>query len=112
MKITQVEYRRLVSLEEYSNVTVGATAEVGDDESASVALNNLRAWVEGHIAELSEAHRKLDDVMREWRDKQFELRHIERNIEKARERKVKAEAWLARQGLPLPSGWNTDDMPF
>ena len=45
MKITTVEYRRLVTGPGYNNTTVGATATVDANETPEDALNHLMAWV-------------------------------------------------------------------
>jgi len=87
MKMTQVEYRKLVTHGDYQNTTIGATALVGEGDTGAETLDALRAWVtdglqtetggtdrvralrdqEYEIAQrIGEARRQLDRLRRQW----------------------------------------------
>lgn len=50
MKVTTVEYRKLVSHGQYENTSIGATAVVDSDETPPEALSALQGWVNGELA--------------------------------------------------------------
>lgn len=97
VEITQVEYRRLVSTGDYSNQSIGATARVGDGQTAEETMVALRSWVDGQLTAGIQARATLDRLNRE--------------VEAAKERAEKGRAWCERANVPLPKGWD-DDMPF
>lgn len=45
MKITQVELNRTINLGNYSNIKLGAVAEVGGDEDPAAAMMELSRWL-------------------------------------------------------------------
>lgn len=73
MRITKVTYSRLHSFGNYENETVGAEAEVGEEDNAVECLEAVRSWVDTQLlgnkvsrceagmtqAELQEARRQL-----------------------------------------------------
>jgi hypothetical protein len=112
MEIISVEYRRLISLPEYENVSVGGTARVEIGETADQALSKLSAWVESKIS----LHVAEQDEKREVAQKGRELMEIERRVGEAEKRWNKAKTFLERLGLKLPREYydpsHDDELPF
>jgi len=64
-RITQVEYRELVTGPGYNNTTIGATAEVREDESPERALVALEVWVRGEFARRGKEREELAELRRQ-----------------------------------------------
>ncbi len=103
MNIETVEYRRLVSLENYSHEAVGATARVGPGEEPDEALSLLRAWVDQKL----DARREADNQECRLLELQRETRELESRHEAARKRWEAALAFLAKHGVSLH-----EELPF
>lgn len=109
MKITTVEYRRLRTFDNYQNETVGAVAEVGNEEPADV-LETLKLWVnerlgdEGERANLREAVNEL-----ERRREQ-----LVRQIDQTEKKWAAVIAFLGKLGIERPGEIPSDlaDLPF
>jgi uncharacterized protein (DUF3084 family) len=88
MKIQTVEYRRLVTGPGYNNLTVGATASLGADETPIEALTDLEDWVNQRIAELRQGERDLREAERiqsELTYARSELEAIQNEVREARD---------------------------
>jgi hypothetical protein len=102
MRIATVEYRRLRSFGNYENECIGATAEVGTNETAYEALSHLKAWVNEKLADTErEVEGRRRDENERWEASQ-ELRELRQQIADAREVWEKARAFLASHGLDSP----------
>lgn len=111
MKITQVEYRRLVSTGEYSNLVVGGTATVEPGEIAGAVLDELRRWVEVNIeTELAErqAARETRALVSSYESRRAEL---EQQIDSAERRWAAIRGFFETNSIPLPDRWQ-NDLPF
>lgn len=103
MKVKSVEYRETVSFGNYQNLSVGATAEVGEGESPLGALGDLARWVK-HEAD-ARARAREDEQQEEFRREmradraERDLAEIEDKIKAASERWEKAKAFLAKFGV-------------
>jgi hypothetical protein len=117
MKIVKVEYRRLYSLGNFENETIGVVAEVQEDgdgntEDAEAILAHAKEWCDDRFAALREMRgdqRLVDDLRHDVEEKKFELANLEVGIEKAKARWEKAMAFLKLHGLSTDFA---DDMPF
>lgn len=108
MTITRISYRRLISTGEYSNVSIGADADLEPGETPEDALMVLTAWVQGQVSQYQERDRLHEDVY----EKRRELERIERQMIDARQSWANMQAWLTKHGIDLPARFRDDDMPF
>jgi hypothetical protein len=100
--IEKIEYRKLVSTGDYSNITIGATAEVHYTETPEVALQALTAWVDEQLhaqthslADMANAETKL------WRIKQ-DINAQQEKLYRARDKYEQMRKVLAANGIELP----------
>lgn len=111
MIVTSVTYSELVSGENFSNRTIGATAKVNHDERAEESLEQLRTWVRAQHSALDhkreqdrKEQRQRDGLRVKMSDLQDQLHELEVRYDKARE-------FLKECGIPVPEPW-TRDVPF
>ena len=114
MRIQTVEYRRLLSTGNFSNVTVGATAAVEDGDAADDVLRGLRSWVEGKLADEAgiDPERAREEVQRlhEYvRRARAELADVNQDLAVARAKWEQVAAFLEKHGV---SAARFDDLPF
>lgn len=62
MRITTVQFSHLKSLPEWSNRTIGAFAQVADDEPPEDALGHLQNWVMAQHAEADGVSKVRSDI--------------------------------------------------
>ena len=87
MRIQTVEYRRLVTLEGYNNLTLGVTVSVDDGETPLEALRQAEGWVLDQIAKQrgqERAQEELADLGHRITIATQELHDIEQRVEGAR----------------------------
>jgi len=89
--IKTIEYRKLISTGDYSNLTIGATAAVGDDDTPDEALVALQAWVENQLRERTvsaqethDARQHLYELQRQAADTSNELRRMKARYDEGR----------------------------
>lgn len=99
MKIVTVEYRRLRTFGNYQNESVGATAEVGEGETANRALQELRDWVEQQLGDAQE-RADLSAAVSELRWKKTEL---EREIDAANQKWLAILEFMKKFGIERPA---------
>lgn len=110
MRIRTVEYRRLRTFGGYQNETIGATADVAEDETPEAALLSLRQWVDMSLGDESE-RRELERRISELR---FQADNYERRIKGAEERWQAILGFLQKLGIERPADIPDDlaDLPF
>lgn len=107
MQIVSVTYQKLVTGgNRYSNERVGATAEVGDGETADQVLAALRAWVYGHVGLQTE----VDDIVRTLGTLRQERDQLVADINMYQTRWERARAFLEHHGIDLDR--ERLDLPF
>ena len=99
MRITQVECRRLVSLDNYSNVSIGAVADVGSDESPERALQQLEAFVVAQLTARGANAPDLGDLEMKRLQLTRDIEAEERKLAGAQRRWQEARAFLVQHGL-------------
>lgn len=109
MKILTVEYRRLRTFGSYQNETVGAVAEVGNEEPADV-LETLKLWVNerlGDDVERSNLREAINELS--WRKGQ-----LERQIAHAEQKWAAILAFLDKLGMKRPADIpdSLEELPF
>ena len=98
MKIVTVEYRRLRTFGSYQNETVGAVAEVGNEEPADV-LETLKLWVNERLgndverANLREAINELE----------YRYENLSGQIDNAEKRWAAYVEFLKNLGIERPA---------
>lgn len=107
MRITSVEFRKLVSTGDYNNVTIGATAvpDATEEEAQSPesALAELRSWVDAQIAEtIGDAHER-EQLSAQVYQQRFLLSKYRTATESARERFEEVRTALAAHGIEVPA---------
>lgn len=107
MRITQVEYRELVSTDNYSNVCVGAVADVSDYAHPEVGLEALKAWVRKQLGTEKAAQQELGATHSELWQLRQELAQVNRGLDAAKARWEAAKAFLAKHGVEL-----REELPF
>lgn len=108
MRITQVEYKRLHSFGNFENETIGAVAEVPEGEDAADVLIHLQEWVK---AELS-VREQTGDLRTDIHVLQQRKGDLEGQIRALEAQYDRIVGFLQRLNIPLPVGWNSDDLPF
>lgn len=108
MNITTISYSRLVSLGNYENEKVGATAEVEPGEDPNTVLSDLKAWVATQIKDRQEDQ----EVSSQLADKQYKLVDLERRIENAKAKYAKLREILSSHGVTLETLPDFNDLPF
>lgn len=108
MIVTSVTYSELVSGQDYSSRTIGATATVEPSEEADAVLTSLRTWVQERHAGIEHNETairaqqyQLDSLVRETCDQEDRLTAM-------KERYERAKAFLERCGIPVPQRWGDE----
>lgn len=104
MKIVTVEYRRLRSFGEYENETVGAVAEVGNEEPSDV-LEALKLWVEQNFGERASAR----DAQSRLHRAEVRLNEVNGLLSEAERRWAAAQKILAAAGVDVPRDYGIRD---
>jgi len=116
VKITSVQYGRLVNLGNYENEKLSAWATVEDDETPDEALAKVTAFIEEQAGTRKQQESQLEVTAARLSRMESEKRQMEREIREMRETWTKARAFLTTIGLELPRSYvqDTDDdgMPF
>lgn len=102
--IASVTYRRLRSFGNYENEAVEATAVVRDGDSASVALEDLKAWVEARLGLAAQRASMEEESAR----LSAEIEYKNRQLARAEERFRKAQEFLRENKIDP----HADDTPF
>lgn len=113
MKITAVEYSRLLTHGNYENTKVGLSATVEDGDTPEIVLGHLRQWVAGKLADEIAVPKERVDARQELADLIRERRALEAKVEQARKSWEKSKKILEAHGVPLD--WSEDlfkDFPF
>jgi hypothetical protein len=99
MKIVQVEYRRLRTFGSYENETVGATAQVGEEETPEQAIETVRQWVDSILGD-AEERSGLSERVSQLR---WDERNLKSRIERMQIKWGEIMAFLARFGIERPA---------
>lgn len=108
MPIVKVSYKKLFSLGNYENESIGAESIVGPGRDAIGELKDLIAWVEARHDKTEkdrEAEFSRAISLAQHRD---ELRELTGKLEIARDRWEKCKAFLAKHGIEVEDL----DIPF
>lgn len=105
MKIRSVEYRRLRTFGEYENETVGAVAEVPDDELPEVTLERLKDWVDNNLGERQNARDSASRVQR----LEIRAREVAALLRESEKRWAAAQKILAAAGVEVPKDYGAGD---
>ena len=110
MRITSVEYSRLVTFGHFENQRIGATAKVDYDTDGSPenVMEQLRLWVNDQLQQTVVMNDLKEQVRYEENGARSTLREIERNIEEAKVRWQKAKEFLNLHGVKTED----IDLPF
>lgn len=114
MKITTVSYSRLVSGDNYSNQTIGATANLETQDTPQAALAQLEAWVgEQFQRRRDEAEERQGLVSHRWA-LENEIGVLEGRLETAQRRWQALQDLSAKLGVDLYTRFKIelDDVPF
>lgn len=99
MRITQVDYRRLVTTTEDSNTTVGATVTVDEGQTPEGALREVREWVNAQLAaEVGQSERVERLRQREY-DGEARIRDVRSRLDGLRRRWEQAAPILEAHGI-------------
>lgn len=110
MKITSVKFARLVSTGNFSNITIGAEAQVQENETPYDALTHLQGWVNDQIERReNEEHNQRQNEVDAFHATQ-ELQELQRKLDTFRRRYNNAKSFLQKHGLST-SDWADED-PF
>lgn len=112
MRITTVEYRKLISGPGYNNTTIGAVAMVEEDETPEEALHRLANWVQDrHAGENAQERARVEHAHldREIEYRRRELTDIEEAISAKRDYWQKKVLPFVKQ---LALDGELDDVPF
>ena len=109
MYIDSVHYSRKVSDGNYGNLELGMHAQVSEDEDASLAAANLRAFVDHLLAEHNNAATRWEEMQEDI--ERFERKRAtkEHDFERMKKKWEHAKAFLEHHGLDTES---FDDVPF
>lgn len=111
MNITTVSYSELISGDNYSNRTIGATATVDSGDDPDVALSALRAWVQERHAGITQESVEEGQLVLRRSALTLEVFSLNERVAELKERYERAKAFLARCGIPVPNKWY-DEVPF
>ncbi len=101
MRITQVEYRRLVTTAEYSNTTVGATATVDEGQTPEGALTEVREWVNAQLAAEAGQSERANRLRQREVDGEARLRGIRSRLDGLRRQWEQAAPILEAHGIAV-----------
>jgi hypothetical protein len=112
MRITTVEYRKLISGPGYNNTTIGAVATVEADETPEEALHRLATWVQDrHAGESAQEQARIDreNVDSDIEYRRREVSDIEQQIQEKRDYWYKKVLPFVKQ---LALNDDSDEVPF
>lgn len=115
MKITQVEYRQLVSHGNFNNSTVGAVATVEAGEGPTDVLDTLRRWVRAHLEDETNVREDLSYKRQQVYEAENRLRQLGDSLQMMQRRYEEAQKILAVHGIALDvpaDTFNIDEIPF
>lgn len=109
MKITQVEYRRLVTYGHFENQTIGAVADVEPGEEPEDALAKLEQFVADQHAKKIVLAEAKEDASREIAACHANVKQMQEEMDGWRQRWVRARQFLEQHGIPTGK---FEDVPF
>lgn len=117
MKITSVQYGRLVNLGNYENEKLSAWATVEDDETPVEALAKVTAFIEDQALTRKQQESQLETAALNLSRMESVKHQMEREIKEMRDTWKKAREFLKAVGLELPRSYvrdsnDDDEMPF
>jgi hypothetical protein len=107
MIIRSVGYSRLVSLGNFENEKISATAELEDGEDAEVVLVDLKGWVNERLAN---RHRQQEEEAQFYRAR-ADLSDIEAKLRDAKRQWDQAKEVLDKHGVKVASE-DLEALPF
>lgn len=105
MQITSVSYSRLVSLGNYENEKLGASARVEDDEDPVAALETLKEWVACRSVTAQQQY----EINDRYQDLARQVGDYESRLESAKRKWESAAKILEAHGIN-PDPW--EELPF
>ena len=129
-RIRQIEYRELVTGPGYNNTTIGAVAEVREDESPERALVALEVWVQGEFAKRGKERQEVAALRKTKYDLEREVRRLTKSAAERRQEldflsgprarlRFYLDQFARRFPRLAPAGWrqfddadDLDDVPF
>lgn len=115
MEILTVEYSQLVSHGDFNNTKVGASAFVGEDETAEEALAKLKDWVTAQFDEDLKARgnvRQARGIRYDIERLQGDKTELENKLIEARDAWDKAKAFLEKHGVDVAEIESNEELPF
>lgn len=109
MKITTIEYRRLVTFGHYENQAVGAIGTVEEGDTPEAALDRLKEFVADQLAKIMVMNQLQRDAESERYHFENQKREHERELAQLKDRWERAKAFLEKFGVPTGPH---DDIPF
>lgn len=116
MKITSVQYGRLVNLGNFENEKLSAWATVEEGETPEEALAKVTAFIEAQAGTRQQQESQVEQTAAKLNRMESDKHQMEREIKEMRDTWRKARAFIKAVGLELPRSYvnDTDDdgMPF
>jgi len=111
MKVTTIEYRKLVSHGQYENTSIGATAIVESDETPPEALSALQGWVDAELLRRVTSTRDAQDARSHLYDLQGQVAAKADDLRRMGAKYAEAKRILEKHGIEVEQ---TDvfDPPF
>ena len=85
MKIKEIHVKRLVTLEDYQNITLGYTAVVENNEKVEEVLEKLVKKIDNKLAQYKEGVLKLSELKENIEDAEVKLTNLKIEIKKLKE---------------------------
>lgn len=109
MKITSVEFRKLITYGHYENMAIGATAQVGEGEDPADILRLLKEWVNTKLGEIVVMDEQRQTASFEAAQFESKKRDYEKQLGDLEQRWKRAKQFLERFGVPTGP---YEDCPF
>jgi len=111
MKVTTVEYRKIISHGQYENTSIGATAIVDSDETPPEALSALQGWVDAELLRRVTSTREAQEVRSHLYDLQGQVAAKADDLRRMGAKYAEAKRILEKHGVEVEQ---TDvfDPPF
>lgn len=106
--IKSVSYRRLVTLPNFCNHVVEATAVVEDDETPENALGILRGWVDAQLAVHDELKSSREQL---WNARQ-QLLEVGNQVRQLEQRKRSLSTMVEQFGAMIAQAEELEQLPF
>jgi len=111
VKVTTVEYRKLISHGQYENTSIGATAIVEGDETPARALADLQGWINAELALRVKSTQDAQDARSHLYDLQGQVAAKADDLRRMGAKYAEAKRVLEKHGIEVEQ---TDvfDPPF